>query len=131
MPKGKGWTALTPNEQVWAHPSWRPEEKVRTIVELPQQTQLAHTRGHLWRYPAGVKGRKHLHTQQEEVFVVIEGTFTLTLGDEEETVELPPTSVVVLSPNTKVLVENRSAGDSVMFVYGSPAVQGDGVILES
>ena len=35
MPKGKGWTALTPDEQVWAGPSWRPEEKVRTIVELP------------------------------------------------------------------------------------------------
>lgn len=130
MPRGQGWTALTPAEQQWAAPSWRPDEQVRKIVELPQQTQLAHTRGHLWRYPAGAQGRKHLHTQQEEVFVVIQGTFTLTLGDEEQAVELPPTSVVVLSPNTKVLVQNRSAEDAVMLVYGSPPVQGDGVILE-
>lgn len=130
MPRGNGWTALTPAEQTWAAPSWRPEEQVRKIVELPQQTQLAHTRGHLWKYPAGAAGRKHLHTQQEEVFVVLQGTLTLTLGDEEETVALPPTSVVVLSPNTKVHVRNLTDDDAVAFVYGSPPVTGDGVILE-
>lgn len=130
MPRGNGWTALTPAEQTWAAPSWRPEEQVRRIVELPQQTQLAHTRGHLWKYPAGAAGRKHLHTQQEEVFVVLQGTLTLTLGDEEETVALPPTSVVVLSPNTKVQVRNLTSEDAVAFVYGSPPVTGDGVILE-
>lgn len=130
MPRGNGWTALTPAEQTWAAPSWRPEEQVRKIVELPQQTQLAHTRGHLWKYPAGAAGRKHLHTQQEEVFVVLQGTLTLTLGDEEETVVLPPTSVVVLSPNTKVQVRNLTDDDAIAFVYGSPPVTGDGVILE-
>ena len=130
MPRGHGWTALTPAEQTWGAPSWRPEEQVRTIVELPLQTQLAQTRGHLWKYPAGAAGRKHLHTQQEEVFVVLQGTLTLTLGDEEETVALPPTSVVVLSPNTKVQVRNLTDDDAIAFVYGSPPVTGDGVILQ-
>ena len=131
MPKGNGWTALTPDEQTWAAPSWRPEEQVRKLVELPLQTQLAHTRGHIWKYPAGAQGRKHLHREQEEVFVVLDGTLTMTLGDEEQVVELPPRSVVVLSPNTKAHVQNLSAAEAIVFVYGSPPVLGDGVILES
>ena len=128
MPRGQGWTALTPAEQSWAAPSWRPDEQVRQIVELPQQTQLSQTRGHLWRYPAGAKGRAHSHTQQEEVFVVLDGIFTLELGEERELVELPARSVVVLSPNTRVHVSNRTDAEAVMFVYGAPPVTGDGVV---
>ena len=101
MPKGKGWTALTPDEQQWAGPSWRPEEKVRQIVELPLVTQLANVRGHLWKFPPGGQGRKHL----------------------------PPRSVVVLSPNTPIQIRNESAADAIAFMLGSPPVQGDGVIL--
>mgnify|MGYP006273447751 CR=1 FL=1 len=130
MPRGQGWTALTPAEQSWAAPSWRPDEQVRQIVELPLQTQLTETRGHLWRYPAGAKGRAHHHTHQEEVFVVLQGTVTLELGEERELVDLPPQSVVVLSPGTRVHVSNRSDADVVVFIYGAPPVAGDGVIVE-
>ena len=130
MPKGKGWTALTPDEQVWTGPSWRPEEKVRQIVELPLVTQMANVRGHLWKFPPGGQGRKHLHKEQEEIFVVLEGTFTMTLGEEGEAVALPPRSVIVLSPNTPIHICNDSAGDAILFAFGSPPIQGDGVILE-
>ncbi len=130
MPKGKGWTALTPDEQQWAGPSWRPEEKVRQIIELPLLTQMANVRGHFWKFPPGGQGRKHLHKEQEEIFVVIEGTFTMTLGEEGEVVTLPPRSVVVLSPNTPIQIRNESAADAIAFMLGSPPVQGDGVILD-
>jgi quercetin dioxygenase-like cupin family protein len=130
MPKGKGWTALTPDEQQWAGPSWRPEEKVRQIVELPLVTQMAGVRGHLWKYPPGGQGRKHLHREQEEIFVVVEGTFTMTLGEEEQVVTLPPRSVVVLSPGTPIHIRNESDADAIAFMVGSPPVLGDGVILE-
>lgn len=130
MPKGNGWTALTPDEQTFAPPSWRPEEPARRLVELPLHTQLEQSRAHIWRFPAGAKGRRHTHTQQEEVFVVLDGTFTMELGEEAERVTLPPRSVVVLSPNTPILVSNESGQDATVFIYGVPPVMGDGVVLD-
>ena len=130
MPKGKGWTALTPDEHVYAAPSWRPDEPHRRLFELPAHSQLAHSRAHVWRFPAGAKGRRHLHTQQEEVFVVLDGTFTMELGEERERVVLPARSVVVLTPNTPIQIFNETDADAVAFMYGVPPVTGDGVILE-
>ena len=130
MPKGKGWTAVTPDEQEWKTPSWMPPEATRRIVELTELTQMEQMRGHLWKFAPGVAGRKHLHTQQEEIFVVIEGVFTMTLGEEGEDVTLPARSVVVLSPNTPIHIRNESAHDAIAFMVGAPPVRGDGVVLE-
>ena len=130
MPKGKGWTAVTPDEQEWKTPSWMPPGATRRIVELTELTQMEQMRGHLWKFAPGVAGRKHLHTQQEEIFVVIEGVFTMTLGEEGEDVTLPARSVVVLSPNTPIHIRNESAHDAIAFMGGAPPVRGDGVVLE-
>jgi mannose-6-phosphate isomerase-like protein (cupin superfamily) len=127
---GKGYTVLKAGEQEFQPPSWRGPEDPRRILELPLHAEMQHSRAHIWRYPHGVKGRRHLHQQQEEVFVVLEGTMTMLLGEERERVELPPQSVVVLSPGTPIHLMNESGKDAVLFIYGAPPVMGDGVILE-
>ena len=73
MPDTPGFTILRPDEQVFAPPSWRPEEAVRRVVELPLHATMRHSRAHLWRYPAGATGRLHREHSQEEVFVVVAG----------------------------------------------------------
>lgn len=118
------YVVLTPDVQAFARPSWRPEDDPREIVELPLHAAMQHSRGHLWRYPPGVKGRRHRQTVQEEVFVVLEGTLTMVLGEAGERVELPPRSIVFLEPMTPVHVLNESDGDVLFFAYGAPADRG-------
>lgn len=54
---------------------------------------MTNMRANVWRYPPGTRGRRHAEIVQEEMFVVLEGTATLLLGDPPEAAELPAGSV--------------------------------------
>ena len=124
-----GYTVLRPEDQRFEPPSWRPEEPVRRIVELPLHANLAHSRAHLWRYPPGAQGRRHRPVVQEEVFFVHEGTLTMLLGDEETRYELPPRSIAAVEPGTALKLLNETGADVLVFIYGAPA-DGAAEILE-
>jgi mannose-6-phosphate isomerase-like protein (cupin superfamily) len=117
-----GYTVLRPEEQVFDRPSWRPEEQVRTLVELPRYANLQHSRANLWRYPPGAQGRRHIQLAQEEVFVVLQGTFTMLLGEPPEEHVLPPRSIVVVEPGTPLKVMNGDE-EGLIFIYGAPTDQ--------
>lgn len=120
-----GYTVITPDEQRFTTPSWRADAPDgRKIVELPLLANLEHSRSHLWRYPPHTTGRRHLQTVQEEVFVVLEGTVTMMLGEEGERHELPPRSLVVLEPRTPIYIVNETDEEAVFFAYGAPTDQG-------
>ena len=44
----------------------------RFVARLTEVLGFDHTRGSMWRYPAGAKGRRHKDTIQEETFVVLD-----------------------------------------------------------
>jgi mannose-6-phosphate isomerase-like protein (cupin superfamily) len=94
----------------------------RSIFRLSDA--LRQTRANIWRYPPGSRGRRHAEHVQEEVFVVLEGTATLYLGDPPETFELPRGSVVVVEPGTALQVANLGEEDMAVFIVGAPAEQG-------
>ncbi len=116
-----GHTVLLPEDQRFEKPSWRPDEPARTIVELGTERGLVHSRANVWRYPPGASGRRHRERTQEEVFLVLQGTLTLELGEPPETVELPPRGIAIVQPGTTVLVQNRGERDVLVFAYGAPA----------
>jgi mannose-6-phosphate isomerase-like protein (cupin superfamily) len=116
-----GYTVLRPEDQSFEVPSWRPEEPVRRLVEIPLHANMQHSRAHLWKYPAGAAGRRHKPVVQEEIFFVHEGTFTMLLGDESERFELPAGSIVVVEPGTTLKLMNESDADGLIFAYGAPA----------
>jgi mannose-6-phosphate isomerase-like protein (cupin superfamily) len=116
-----GFTVLRGDELVFGHPSWRPEDVTREIVEVSRLARLAHSRANLWRYPAGASGFRHVQLAQEEVFVVLCGTLTLEVGEPPETHDLPPRSIAIVEPNTPLKVRNGSDAEVVFFVYGAPA----------
>jgi hypothetical protein len=115
-----GFTVLRPENQVFDRPSWRPEEQVRTLVELPLLAKLRHSRANLWHYPPRSQGRRHVPLVQEEVFLVVEGTFTMLLGDPPEKHVLPPRSIVVVEPGTPLKLMNGDT-EGIIFIYGAPA----------
>ncbi len=118
-----GYTVLTPDVQSFAPPSWRPEDE-RQIVEIPLVANLEHSRSHLWRYPAGARGRRHFQTVQEEVFLVLQGEIVMTLGEEGEEHVLPRQSIVVLEPHTPIHIRNDTDRDALLFAYGAPSDRG-------
>jgi mannose-6-phosphate isomerase-like protein (cupin superfamily) len=119
--RGQGFTILRPAEQEFRAPSWRPDEPLRRIVELPLHATMRHSRAHLWRYPPGAKGRLHRELSQEEVFVVVEGSPAVMLGDPPVRYEAPPGTLVVVEPGTPLRWQNDSGSDALIFAYGAPA----------
>jgi mannose-6-phosphate isomerase-like protein (cupin superfamily) len=124
------YVVLRPDEQRFAPPSWRPDDPARTLVELPLAATLEHCRAHLWRYPPGASGHRHRETVQEEVFLVVEGTLSMELGDEAERFDLPPRTIAVVEPGTAIRVFNDSSADVLVFAVGAPAEPGKAEILE-
>jgi quercetin dioxygenase-like cupin family protein len=84
---------------------------------------MTHSRANLWRYPPGARGKRHADKAQEEVFVVLEGTLTVDLGEPPERHELARRSVLVAQPGQ--ILQLRNAGDEelVLFIYGAPPEQ--------
>lgn len=117
----QGFTILRPDEQVFARPSWRPEEPVRRVVELPLHATMRHSRAHLWRYPPGATGRLHKELSQEEVFVVVSGSPAVMLGDPPVRHDAPAGTLVVVEPGTPLKWFNDGEDDALIFAYGAPA----------
>jgi mannose-6-phosphate isomerase-like protein (cupin superfamily) len=101
----------------------KPGEAPRRAADLTTAVQLKQSRARLWRYPPHTTGRRHRDHAQEEVFVVVQGTLTMLLGDEPERVDLGPGGVVAVEPMTPLQVRNETDDDVVLFVYGAPPIQ--------
>jgi quercetin dioxygenase-like cupin family protein len=109
--------------------AWEPrgDDSGRSIATLSDA--LTKTRANLWRYPPGAVGRRHVEHEQEEVFVVLDGTLTADLGEPAERHELPRGSVLVIEPETILQIRNDSSDELVLFIYGAPPVRGRGEVL--
>ena len=58
------------------------------------------------------------------MFVVLEGTATLLLGDPPERVELPRGAVAVVETDTALQLRNESDAEIVVLIVGAPPEQG-------
>ena len=56
---------------------YRPQDEPRHVASLTEALGLESSRASVWRYPPGVRGRRHREGAQEEVFACLEGTITL------------------------------------------------------
>ena len=115
-----GFAILPPGEQEFKPPSWRPEEPLRRIVELPLHATMRHSRANLWRYPPGASGRLHREHSQEEAFVVVDGNPAVMLGDPPQRHDAPPGTLVVVERGTPLKWLNDSDTDALIFAYGAP-----------
>jgi mannose-6-phosphate isomerase-like protein (cupin superfamily) len=98
-------------------------QEPRRIADVTTTAQLKHSRGRVWRYPPGTRGRRHADKVQEEVFVVIAGRLTMLLGDPAERVDVGPESVVAVEPGTPLQVRNETDEELVLYIYGAPPEQ--------
>jgi uncharacterized cupin superfamily protein len=116
-----GFTIFRADERDWSTPS--AGDHTRGILRLSDaMTQM---RANVWRLPPGSQGRRHAERIQEELFVVLEGTATLALGDPADRVELPTGSVAVVEPGTALQVRNESESEATILIVGAPPVTGE------
>lgn len=85
---------------------------------------LTHSRANVWRYPPGARGKRHADHGQEEVFVVLEGTLTIDLGDPPVRHEVGRGGVVVVESGTVLQLRNAGDDELALFIYGAPPVTG-------
>ena len=105
---------------------WEPrgDDSGRSLAGLSEA--LTQSRANIWRYPPGARGKRHLDAAQEEVFVVLDGTLTVDLGEPPERHELARGSVLVVQPQTILQLRNAGTEELVLFIYGAPPVRGQG-----
>ena len=115
-----GFTVFRSDRREWSAPSGG--DQTRGILRLSDA--MAQMRANVWRMPAGSSGRRHAERLQEEVFVVLDGTATLALGDPPERVELPSGSVAVVEPGTAIQVRNESDSETTILIVGAPPIEG-------
>jgi mannose-6-phosphate isomerase-like protein (cupin superfamily) len=120
------YTVFRQSELEWVP---RGEGDSRTIARLSDS--MTHSRANIWRYPPGARGRRHADRVQEEVFVVLDGTLTIDLGEPPERHELERGSVVVVQPGTILQLRNAGEDELVLFIYGAPPEQGGAEFFES
>ncbi|MCZ7588888.1 MAG: cupin domain-containing protein [Gaiella sp.] len=106
---------------------WHPrhEGDPRLVSELSDS--MTRSRANLYRYPPGAVGRRHSDPVQEEVFVVLDGTLTIHMGegDAPERDELERGSVLIVQPGTVLQLSNRGTDELRLFVYGAPPEHGE------
>lgn len=102
---------------------WTPRDdgSGRTVARLSDS--MAQSRANIWRYPPGARGKRHADKVQEEVFVVLDGTLTVDLGEPPERHELDRGSVLVVQPGTILQLRNAGEEELVLFIYGAPPEQ--------
>jgi mannose-6-phosphate isomerase-like protein (cupin superfamily) len=100
----------------------RGDDDPRSVARLSDA--LTQSRANLWRYPPGARGRRHADHAQEEVFVVLDGTLTVDLGDPPERHEIARGGVLVVQTGTALQLRNAGDEELLLFIYGAPPVTG-------
>src|SRR4051794_22585516 len=114
----------------WEERASAGSDATRLTADLTSAIALEQSRARLWRLHPGARGRRHREGAQEEVFVVLEGTLTLLLGDQPERVQLVAGSVASVQPGTAIQLRNEGTADALVFAYGAPPVTGQGELLD-
>ncbi|MBV8065497.1 MAG: cupin domain-containing protein [Actinobacteria bacterium] len=109
---------------------WEEREDGRKMAVLSDRANMTNSRARFWRYPAHSKGRRHLDPDQEEVFVPIQGTLTMMLGEPPARFDIGPGEVGIVHLGTPMQLFNDTDDDVLFFAYGAPTDHGNAEFLD-
>ena len=109
---------------------YREQDAPRLAASLTEALGLESSRATVWRYPPGARGRRHREGAQEEVFVVLDGTVTLALGEPVELIRIDAVGFARVATGTEIQVLNESDAEALLLIWGAPPVTGQGEILD-
>jgi quercetin dioxygenase-like cupin family protein len=98
---------------------WRPSNQMGVLnTDLANQLDAETMGARLWRLAPGQASTKHRHPTQTELYVVLEGTGRMRIGDE--LVTLDPLSSVLVEPSEVRQVFNDTDAETLWLVVGTP-----------
>jgi quercetin dioxygenase-like cupin family protein len=119
---------ILPSARKWETRPQGPGEPGRHVAELSELAGFEHTRANLWRYEPGARGRRHVHAEQEETFLVLAGTLTMYLGQPPERHDVPVGGLIHVSAGTPLQTANHADLELLVYAYGSPPDDGADVL---
>ncbi|HWG07472.1 MAG TPA: cupin domain-containing protein [Solirubrobacteraceae bacterium] len=122
------YSIVVPEQFEWETRPHEPGEPARHVAELHEALSFEHTRANVWRYEPGARGRRHIHREQEETFVVLAGRLTMHLGEPPERFVVPVGGIVYVRPGTPLQTVNEGEVDLVVYAYGAPPDEGADVL---
>ena len=103
-----------------------PDLDIRSVGEALGAEEMRLT---VWYFDPGEEIQYHAHSEQEELYYVLEGEFSLKLGEsgEEEYVEAGPGTFWIAKP--EVGHGHRNVGDErgAVLAFGAPPVDDPGL----
>jgi quercetin dioxygenase-like cupin family protein len=121
---------IRPQDFAWITRDHGPGEPARHVAELSELAGFAHTRGNVWRYEPGAKGRRHRHKLQEETFVVLSGTLSMYVGEPPERLDVPARGLIHVEAGTPLQAANHGHEDLLVYAHGTPPESERAEILE-
>ena len=98
---------------------WRPSNATGVLnTDLAKQLGTDAFGARLWRLRPGQTITKHRHRTQTELYVLLEGTGRVRIG--EDVLTLAPLSALVVEPRTVRQVFNDTYADALWLVCGAP-----------
>jgi uncharacterized cupin superfamily protein len=99
---------------------WRRSNLMGVLnTNLSQQLEIDEVLGaRLWRLEPGQASTRHRHARQTELYLLLEGTGRLRIGDDLLT--LPPLSALVVEPRTLRQLFNDTDAEALWLVVGAP-----------
>lgn len=88
-------------------------------TDLGKQLEAHSLAARFWRLEPGQASTRHRHFTQTELYVVLEGTGRMRIGDDEP-LTLAPHSSVLVEPGTSRQLFNDTAADALWLVVGTP-----------
>ena len=98
---------------------WRPSNQMGVLnTDLAKQLEASTLAARMWRLAPGQASTRHRHASQAELYVLLEGTGRIRVGEELLTLE--PLSAMLVEPDTVRQLFNDTAADQLWLVAGAP-----------
>jgi uncharacterized cupin superfamily protein len=99
--------------------SWRRSNQMGVLnADIAKQLGAKNLGARMWRLEPGQASTKHRHGAQEELYMLLEGTGRMRIGDEVHT--LQPHDVLLVEPRTVRQLFNDTDADALWLVVGAP-----------
>jgi mannose-6-phosphate isomerase-like protein (cupin superfamily) len=125
-----GFDVVQHSELEWEERPGHEGQAPRLAAAITEPANMTESRARMWRYPAHVRGRRHLDPDQEEVFIPIVGTLTMLLGEPPERIDVEPGGVVVVHQGTPLQARNETGEEITFLAYGAPTEHGHAEFLD-
>jgi uncharacterized cupin superfamily protein len=98
---------------------WRPSNQMSVLnTDLGRQLGASALGARLWRLAPGQASTKHRHRDQEELYVLLEGSGRVRI--EREAVTLAPLDSLLIEPSSVRQLFNDTDADQLWLVVGAP-----------